>query len=137
MKNSIKAILMVLVTVIVVPIPYWVDEFLLDQHVIMWQHFPGMVAGIVWSILSFTIATILEKSSSVPIPSFKRPDRAEKPVKQDKSFTLDQLKDFAANILLKRLQIRYLSKLEEAKDKKGYCRSLVEEVCSADPKYKS
>jgi len=112
---------MVAVTVLMIPIPYSIEHYFAIQHIEVWTHLPGMVAGIIWTIGAWSISLIITKKS--------------KEVK-DKTFTREELREFGIKLIISRLTARYLTTITEAKDKRAAASKMVDEIIKADNKYK-
>lgn len=133
MKWSLVSLLMVLVTVLTVAIPNEIDAILYQWHIGMWQHFPGFLAGVVWMICAVTLMTLVGRGVHVSQPMFQWNKKPKTEQNNNKIYSLEDLKAFATKMLQTRLNSRYLAKFDEAKDKRKYCETLVDEVTKASP----
>jgi hypothetical protein len=74
--------------------------------------------------------TLLGRGVNVHAPMFQKKD---KPIENNKIYSLEDLKTFASKMLRIRLNSKYLHLLDEAKNKDEYCNKLVDEVVKANP----
>ena len=120
---------MILLTILTIRIPVWVDSILYKWNIGVWTHFPGFIGGITWMTLCVFIMTLLGRGVNVHIPMFQRKDKTD----SNKIYSLEDLKAFASKMLRVRLNSKYLHQFDEAKNKDEYVTKLVDEVVKANP----
>ncbi len=129
MRWTAVTLLMIMLTILTIRIPVWVDSILYKWSIGVWAHFPGFIGGITWMTLCVFIMTLLGRGVNVHIPMFQRKDKTD----SNKIYSLEDLKAFASKMLRVRLNSKYLHQFDEAKNKDEYVAKLVEEVIKANP----
>jgi hypothetical protein len=115
---------------VVYPLAEGIQEYLAAFEVILWEHFPGIITGVIWSILSF-FATTLFSGYTITLPTTLKSSKEAK--NSSNHYSLEDLKAFASKMLRIRLNSKYLHQFDEAKNKDEFCNKLVDEVIKANP----
>lgn len=119
-KNYLVATLMVALTILIIPIPYGIEKYFAMQRIEVWPHFPGIIAGIIWTIGAWGVSRIMIEKKQV----------------KEKTFTREELKAFGVKLILSRLNSKYLSIIDSARDKRASATKIVDEIVNADNRYK-
>lgn len=130
MNKLIRSLIVCTITVVVYPLAEGIQEYLASFEVILWEHFPGIITGVIWSVLSF-FATTLFSRYTITLPAVLKSSKEVK--NSSNNYSLDDLKAFASKMLRIRLNSKYLHLFDAAKNKDEFCNKLVDEVVKANP----
>lgn len=129
MSRLVRGLIVCFITVVVYPLAEYIQEYLAQFEIILWEHFPGIITGVIWSILAFSAST-LWAGSTITLPSIKK---THVEAKSAPLYSQETLKAFASKMLRIRLSSKYLHLYDAARNKEEYCNKLVDEVFKASP----
>jgi len=130
MSKLVRSLIVCMITVVVYPLAEGIQEYLASFEVILWEHFPGIITGVIWSILSFA-ATTLFAGNTITLPSITK-ERSEAK-NSPNQYSLEDMKLFAIKVLSSRLKLRYLNELSASNKPQEYIQNQVTQIISSNP----
>jgi len=130
MNKLVRSLIVCAITIVVYPLAEFIQEYLASFEVILWEHFPGIITGVIWSILSFA-ATTLFAGNTITLPSITK-ERSEAK-NSPNQYSLEDMKLFAIKVLSSRLKLRYLNELSATNKPKEYIENQVTQIISSNP----
>lgn len=130
MSKLARSLIVCAITIVVYPLAEFIQEYLASFEVILWEHFPGIITGIIWSILSFAANTLFA-GNTITLPSIRK-ERSEAK-NSSNTYSLEDMKQFAIKVLSSRLKLRYLNEAEASKKRNEYIENQVQQIISSNP----
>jgi len=130
MNKLVRSLIVCAITIVVYPLAEFIQEYLASFEVILWEHFPGIITGVIWSILSFA-ATTLFAGNTITLPSITK-ERSEAK-NSPNQYSLEDMKLFAIKVLSSRLKLRYLNELSASNKPQEYIQNQVTQIISSNP----
>ena len=130
MSKLVRSLIVCAITIVVYPLAEGIQEYLASFEVILWEHFPGIITGVIWSILSFA-ATTLFAGNTITLPSITK-ERSEAK-NSPNQYSLEDMKLFAIKVLSSRLKLRYLNELSASNKPQEYIQNQVTQIISSNP----
>lgn len=130
MSKLLRGLIICGITVVIYPLAEWIQEYLAQFEIILWEHFPGIITGVIWSILSFS-ATTLFSGDTITLPTIRK--SSEEAKNSSNKYSLEDMKLFAIKVLSSRLKLRYLNELSASKKPQEYIQNQVTQIISSNP----
>lgn len=130
MSKLIRSLIVCAITVVVYPLAEGIQEYLASFEVVLWEHFPGIITGVIWSILSF-FATTLFSGYTITLPTTLK--SREEAKNSSNQYSLEDMKQFAIKVLSSRLKLRYLNEAEASNKRNEYIENQVTQIISSNP----
>lgn len=130
MSKLIRSLIVCAITIVVYPLAEGIQEYLANFEVILWEHFPGIITGVIWSVLSF-FATTLFSGNTITLPTTLK--SREEAKNSSNKYSLEDMKLFAIKVLSSRLKLRYLNELSASNKPQEYIQNQVTQIISSNP----
>ncbi len=130
MSKLVRSLIVCAITIVVYPLAEGIQEYLASFEVILWEHFPGIITGVIWSILSF-FATTLFSGNTITLPTIRK--SSEEAKNSSNQYSLEDMKLFAIKVLSSRLKLRYLNELSASNKPQEYIQNQVTQIISSNP----